>query len=67
MNNKWKLQMVCFIIVVFVLPITLETFNIIGLRISYLIILSGVVVFPIVCCELNEDNKDLWVFRNKNK
>ena len=64
--NKWTIQTICFILIAFVLPITLEAFNLISFKTSYLIILAGVVLFPMVCIELDENNKELWVFRNKN-
>ena len=69
MNNKtkWNIGITCFMVIAFALPITLETFNIISLNTAYLIVLMGVVSFPIVCIELDESIKNLWVFRNKNK
>ena len=66
-ENKWTLQIIAFCLVVFALPVTLETFSLISLKTSYLIILMGVVFFPLVCCELDENNKNLWIFRNKRK
>ena len=51
--NKWTIQIICFILIAFVLPVTLETFNLISLKTSYLIIFIGVVLFPVVCIELD--------------
>ncbi len=59
MNNrtKWNISIACFMLIAFVLPIILEVFNIISLNTSYLIILMGILFFPMVCIELNKGNK----------
>ena len=66
-KTKWNIQISCFMLIAFALPITLEVFNVISLNTSYLVILIGIVFFPMVCIELDENNKNLWIFRNKNK